>query len=57
LRVTSLEVKVQTLSKAAVSLLIARMNDDAYTPQGTVFIDGQVVIKDSIAPPQACEMI
>jgi LacI family transcriptional regulator len=49
--VTSLEVNVQDMCATAVDKLIERIESKSYRPRGKCFIDGRVVIKESIAAP------
>ncbi|MDR0708064.1 MAG: substrate-binding domain-containing protein [Treponema sp.] len=49
--VTSLEVNVQDMCDTAVNLLIERIESKSYRLRGRLFIDGRVVIKESIAAP------
>jgi LacI family transcriptional regulator len=49
--VTSLEINIPSMCSLAVNLLIQNIENAAYTPRGQSFIDGKVIIKDSIAAP------
>jgi LacI family transcriptional regulator len=46
--VTSLEVNTATMCGVAVSFLIQHIEDENYTPHGRSFIDGTVIVKQSI---------
>jgi LacI family transcriptional regulator len=50
--VTSLEVNVPAMCDTAVQLLQENIESADYKIKGRVFVDGRVVIKDSIAPPR-----
>ena len=51
--VTSLEINISAMCSLAVSLLIQNIENADYMPRGQSFIDGKVIVKDSIAaPPQ-----
>ncbi|MDR2070635.1 MAG: substrate-binding domain-containing protein, partial [Treponema sp.] len=49
--VTSLEFNIAGMSELAVSLLIQHIESPEYVPRGCSFIDGRVVVKESIAAP------
>ncbi|MDR1029596.1 MAG: LacI family DNA-binding transcriptional regulator [Treponema sp.] len=49
--VTSLAFNIAVMSKLAVDLLIQHIESSAYVPRGHSFIDGQVMVKHSIAAP------
>ncbi|MDR1074535.1 MAG: substrate-binding domain-containing protein [Treponema sp.] len=49
--VTSLEVNVQAMCATAIDQLIERIESKSYRLRGKCFIDGRVVIKQSIAAP------
>jgi LacI family transcriptional regulator len=49
--VTSLEFNIAGMSELAVSLLIQQIESPDYIPRGRSFIDGRVVVKQSIAAP------
>jgi LacI family transcriptional regulator len=49
--VTSLEINIPSMCSLAVNLLVQNIENAAYTPRGQSFIDGKVIIKDSIAAP------
>ncbi|MDR2398599.1 MAG: LacI family DNA-binding transcriptional regulator [Spirochaetaceae bacterium] len=49
--VTSWECNIAGMSELAVSLLIQHIESPAYVPRGHSFIDGRVVMKQSISPP------
>ncbi|GHV57165.1 LacI family transcriptional regulator [Spirochaetia bacterium] len=48
--VTSLEVNITSMCNDALSYLIAHIENEHYTPHGRSFIDGTVVVKQSIKP-------
>jgi LacI family transcriptional regulator len=48
--ITSLELNIEAMSELAVSLLIQNIENPDYIPRGQSFIDGRVVVKESIAP-------
>jgi LacI family transcriptional regulator len=50
--VTSLEVNVTAMCEMAVNLLLENIESDNYQIRGKVFIDGRVVVKESIAAPR-----
>jgi LacI family transcriptional regulator len=50
--VTSLEVNIAAMCEAAINLLLENIETDNYQVRGKVFVDGKVVIKESIAPPK-----
>jgi LacI family transcriptional regulator len=50
--VTSLEVNTTAMCDAALAFLIQHIENGAYAPHGRSFIDGTVVLKQSIAPPR-----
>ncbi|MDR0599043.1 MAG: LacI family DNA-binding transcriptional regulator [Treponema sp.] len=49
--VTSLEINIPAMCSLAVDLLIQRVENKGYTPRGQSFIDGKVIVKESIAAP------
>ncbi|MDR2176906.1 MAG: substrate-binding domain-containing protein [Treponema sp.] len=49
--VTSMEFNIPDMSERAVSLLIRHIESPDYVPRGRSFIDGRVVVKQSIAAP------
>jgi DNA-binding LacI/PurR family transcriptional regulator len=51
--VTSLEVDSAAMCDLAVDFLVQRIENDAYTPRGRSFVDGRIIIKNSIAQPVA----
>jgi LacI family transcriptional regulator len=53
LGVTSLEVNIPGMCEVAVNLLIKHIEARDYKPQGKQFIDGRIVVKQSIAPPKS----
>jgi hypothetical protein len=44
------------MSQAAVNLLIEHIESNEYQPRGRTFIDGRVVVKQSIAPPKVTRL-
>jgi LacI family transcriptional regulator len=50
--VTSLEVNSAAMCETAINLLLENIESDNYHVRGKVFVDGRVVIKESIAPPR-----
>jgi LacI family transcriptional regulator len=50
--VTSLEVDIKSMCESAINLLISHMENKDYTPKGCSFIEGKIIIKDSIAEPK-----
>jgi DNA-binding LacI/PurR family transcriptional regulator len=46
--VTSLEVNVSAMCEAAVNLLLENIESDDYKIKGRVFVDGRVVMKESV---------
>jgi LacI family transcriptional regulator len=52
LGVTSLEVNISGMCEAAVNMLIEHIETRDYKPRGRMFIDGKIVVKQSIAPPR-----
>jgi LacI family transcriptional regulator len=50
--VTSLELNVSGMCELAVKALIERIESRDYTSRGSSFINGQIIIKQSIAPPR-----
>jgi LacI family transcriptional regulator len=50
--VTSLKINVSSMCSLAVNFLVQNIENAGYTPHGQSFVDGKVIIKDSIAPPQ-----
>jgi LacI family transcriptional regulator len=51
-QVTSLEVNIKTMCVTAAALLIQHIEMPDYVPRGRCFIDGKIVIKQSIASPR-----
>jgi LacI family transcriptional regulator len=50
--VTSLEINISSMCSDAVNLLIQNIENTGYALRGKSFIDGKVIIKDSIAVPR-----
>jgi LacI family transcriptional regulator len=50
--VTSLEVDIDSMCGKSVGTLIQHIESDDYGPPGISFIDGKIVVKQSIAPPR-----
>jgi LacI family transcriptional regulator len=50
--VTSVEFNVLDMADLAIKLLIQRIESPDYKPKGRSFIDGRVIVKQSIAPPR-----
>jgi LacI family transcriptional regulator len=50
--VTSLEVNIAAMCKEAVDLLLENIETGDYRVRGKVFVDGRVVVKESIAAPR-----
>jgi LacI family transcriptional regulator len=55
--VTSLEVDNGAMCDLAVDFLVQRIENDDYTPRGRSFVDGRIIIKNSIAAPLAKKRI
>jgi LacI family transcriptional regulator len=51
--VTSLEVNIDSMCDKCVGTLIRHIESEEYGPPGISFVDGRIVIKQSIAPPKA----
>jgi LacI family transcriptional regulator len=50
--VTSLEVNVTGMCERAIDCIIQHIESEGYTPRGISFIDGRVVIKESVTAPK-----
>jgi LacI family transcriptional regulator len=53
--VTSLEINISSMCSLAINFLIQNIENADYIPRGQLFIDGKVIIKDSIAAPYCNE--
>jgi LacI family transcriptional regulator len=51
--VTSLEVDIDSMCGKSIGTLIQHIESEEYGPPGVSFIDGKIVVKQSIAPPRA----
>jgi LacI family transcriptional regulator len=51
--ITSLEVNIDSMCEKCIGTLIQHIESEEYGPPGISFIDGRIVVKQSIAPPKA----
>jgi LacI family transcriptional regulator len=49
--ITSLEVNIDSMCEKCIDTLIQHIESEEYGPPGISFIDGKIVVKQSIAPP------
>jgi LacI family transcriptional regulator len=50
--ITSLEVNIDIMCGKSIGTLIQHIESEEYGPPGISFVDGKIVVKQSIAPPR-----
>jgi DNA-binding LacI/PurR family transcriptional regulator len=50
--VTSLEVNTAAMCELTMNTIIQHLESEAYTPLGSSFVDGKIIVKQSIAAPK-----